>query len=606
MPIDKDTRDLEEIIQQFKVAYDAVLPHWQRMERLQASYENIIDLNTWPTMSEIPIPLMFITVEQALPYAMDYLFPDNKFIELTPRDVTVERERVETAEAALHYTLLRKMQIKKHGFKTIKDCFKLGVGYGVIEPKIITPPRSFANRAIMDGQVMARSRQMTLGEPIAVESYRYISPGQVVPMPDGDTPDSVSGYFILDVYNEYDFRQMYQQSRSAFGKNLYRGDVEKIIEEARFKNFHSNIQTADFMAVLGGRNILVTNQGLDTGCVQVPVLKMYTKNRCVWIANGTTKIYEVKDKYQTLKGPLVKASACPDGDRWFPMSITEASEKLSYGVNVFFNAMMDLMTRHLNPQRVVNDRSVLDARKLTRDPFADIHSTGPANEAVQYLNLPPIPQQLFSMGDMLQNWHAQANAQPLALNGQGSPGLVRGGINAFESLLQNPIGREKLASTILEMGWLNDVVERTIILMQIMAPEGGQRIVERDFDRATGDRIFVEKTITPDDLRQVYDFEVNLRAKMRNSNAEFGNRVALFDRLMNFPQYVDVKGALEYLANDDFLKRKVLLPDETIRQNQQAQQQMAMQAQAQQQAEGGAAGIGTSPGQQALEGMTGA
>jgi hypothetical protein len=597
-----DTTDLEDILQQFKLAYDAVVPHWQRMQRLQASYENMIDLATWPTMSEIPVPLMFMTVEQALPYAMDYLFPDNKFVELTPRDSGVPRSAVENAESALHYTLLRKMQLKKTGFKTIKDCYKLGVGYGLVEPRIVTPPVAMTNRAMYQGRVMARKRQMALGEPVLMESYRYISPGQVVPMPDGADPESVSGYFILEVYNEHDFRKMYKQSKTVYGKSVYKGDPDKIVKEAEAKNFHSNLQMADFMAILGGIDLLKTNNGQKTGCVQVPVLKFYTKNRCVWIANGTTKMYEVKDKYQTLRGPLVKASAWPDGDRWFPMSITEASEKLSYGVNVFFNAMMDLTTKHLNPQRVINDRAVLDGRKLSRDPFADIHATTDAREAVSYLTPPPMPQQLFSMGDMLQNWHAQTNAQPLALNGQGSAGLVRGGINAFESLLQNPIGREKLASSLLELGWLNDVVERTIILMQIMAPDAGQKIVNTEYDPMTNDRVFVEKTITQEDLRQVYDFDINLRAKLRNSIAEFGNRAALFDRLMQYPQYVDVKGALEYLANDDSLRRKVLLPDEVIRQNQQTEQQLTIQERAMGIQK--AAGEQTSLGEQAAAGAS--
>lgn len=602
MATDKDRKDTEEVIQQFKLAYDAVVPHWQRMQRLQASYENIIDLNNWPTMSEIPIPLMFMTVEQALPYVVDYLFPDQRFIELTPRSSAVDRQSVENAETALHYTLMRKMQLKKVGLKTLKDCYKLGVGYGMVEPKIITPPVAITNKAFFGGRRVASMRQMALGEPVLVESYRYLSPGQVVPMPDGDSPDNVSGYFILDVYSEDDFRDMYTQSKAAYKKLVYKGDVEKIIEEAKGRNFHSNLQCGDFMAILGGKDLTMTNSGQETGSVQVPVLKFYSKHRCVWIANGTTKIYEVKDKYQTLKGPLVKASAWPDGDRWFPMSITEASEKLSYGVNVFFNAMMDLTTKHLNPQRVVNDRAVLDSRKLSRDPFADIHSTGDAREAVAFLQMPPIPQQLFGMGDMLQNWHAQANAQPMALNGQGSPGLVRSGANAFESLLQNPIGREKLAAAVLEMGWLNDVVERTIILMQLMVPDSGERIVTSSFDSQTGDRMFIEKTITPDDLRQVYDFEINLRAKLRNSVAEFGNRAALFDRLVQYPQYVDIKGAFEYLAGDDYVKRRVLLPDDVIRQNQQAEQMMTMQERAAGVAKATEGGPPTSLGQQAAAG----
>ena len=105
-----------EIINLYRWAYSEFIKHFARMERLQASFDNQINPDEWPTLSQIPIPMAFISVEQALPFAMDFLFPNNRFIELIPKTPGVSWETRRSVEDLVEATLLETMKIRRRSF----------------------------------------------------------------------------------------------------------------------------------------------------------------------------------------------------------------------------------------------------------------------------------------------------------------------------------------------------------------------------------------------------------------------------------------------------------------------------------------------------------
>ena len=166
----------------------------------------------------------------------------------------------------------------------------------------------------------------------------------------------------------------------------------------------------------------------NEGPILIPILKCYFKGEHVWLANGDTIMYHIKDDVQTLGCPIIKASSAIDSGSWWAQSDVSASKDVSDGIITFKNAMMDLMTYYLHPTTTYNELLMGSNNKAPEvGPHQRISTIGDVRQAVGYLAPPPMPQQVFATGQMLEQDHATSNGQPLNLQGQGVAGLVRGG-----------------------------------------------------------------------------------------------------------------------------------------------------------------------------------
>ena len=577
-------RTVNEIMELYRWAYMEAIPAFKRMERYMAAYDNIIEAAAWPTLSEIPIPTMFVMVEQALPFTLEYLYPDTKMFSLIPNR-PVEMDTVSAVERLLHHTLCKTMNIRATQEPTIRDVYKLGLGYGIVEPKVVYPQEEYIAQVWEGGQKMAERKFLGSGEPTLVENYRYISAGQVIPLPGKSEVDTADGHFIIEIFTETEVHRLYDQ----YPEKL-KASADEIINEARRERFDSRLDLASFLAKLGGRDMRMRPQQRQYMPL-IPVMKFYEPDGEYWIANGRTVIYEKHSPHSNMRSGLIKASAWPDGNRWFPVGISEAAERLHYGINVYFNAMMDLFTDHWHPQRIINRKLIPD--DAPRDPYADIQSYGEPEKSVGYVQRPQINSAVFTIGELLQKFHAQATGQPDALNGAGSPGMVRSGANSFESLMQMPLGREKIAAAHLETGMLEQTIQKTIILAQALVDKSGKRFPVEQWDEQMKKRYFAHETVSQDDLNNVWTFELNLREKLRSAAADFANKAGKYDRAMKTPQYFDIRELANFLFDDDRTVQRVMLPAAVVQQRQEQEQKMQMMERAaavRKSGEGGAEG----------------
>jgi len=347
---------------------------------------------------------------------------------------------------------------------------------------------------------------------------------------------------------------------------MFMGNVDSIVNQARHMNFDARHILADTMHRLSGYDIPTINQGDRKIPVVIPIVRCYFDHEETWIANGTTRIWEVKDKFQNLQSDLIKWSAWPDGTRWFPMNITEASERMAYGMNIWYNGLVDLAMYMMNPTRIINTQ-IADDPNIGRGPQADIKVSGDPQKAVQYMDLPQFPTQLFEMGQVLQTFHSNANAQLSTVRG-GQAGLVRGGSNALETLLATSTGRQLLAASAVKSGALKPLIEKVLIKKQMIISEGGNRFVDTTFNGDTGKREFAERTVTRADMRNIFRVELDLQVARMNSAADFAEDAAFFDRAQQQPDLFDQRELYADLANDEAKVRRVMLPENVVRDRQ--------------------------------------
>ena len=582
-------KTVDEMMARFEHGYDTALPQFIKFERLQQAYDNYIDSASWPTISEIGFPVAYTSVEEQLPLAMKYLFPKNRFINLTP-SAMMEPSAVQRIENDLRYTIRTKMSAEVATLPSIKDCFKLGVGYGLIDTVTITPPAVRNNILAQGSNVIQKIPQMSLGKPVKVPVYKYISPSNVIPMPGGanvDGPNSAA-HFVIDIKTEAEFRSLYEEKDSE-GNPYFKGSPDDIVKEARHLNFDSRAIDVDLIYKVAGYDLAATNQSDRKIPVSIPIVKCYFPHQEVWIANGTTLIWEVKDKYQTLMSDLIKWSASPDGDRWYPMSMSEASERLNAGINVWYNGMIDLSMYMMNPTRVINSDKIDHPDDVARGPRSDIKVRGNVQDAVSYLDLPSFPNQLFDMGGVIERFHGNANATQRSVK-DGQAGLVRGGTNALEALMSSSTGRQFLAAIVLKTGALKPLVEKTLIKKQLLVDQSGESFIERDVDPDTGALIFNKNSVTLEEYRNVFQVELDMPEARINSGASMAERQGFFDRAKQDPTLFDKRKLYELLSEDDQLVRRVMLPENVVKEREArlAEANMAAAERGEQTAGGGA------------------
>jgi hypothetical protein len=362
---------------------------------------------------------------------------------------------------------------------------------------------------------------------------------------------------------------------------------------------------------------LVRNLGIGKGempamktarsVISVPILKCYFRGQHVWLANGNEVIMNLESTPETRKNPIVMAQSSPDAGRWFTPGIVAASEDPNQATNQFYNAILDILSYHLHPTRIIDKRALPDGNLPPHEPFQDIEVYGSPKDAVQYAQPPPIQPGLLSIGDILQQFGASATGQPLALQGQATPGMLRGGVGAFESMLSGAFGRQKMTAAIIESGWLESVVVRTLSLSQSIIQGNGRSFIS-EREGPDGRPEYFEQTITPNEIRNTWDVGIDLDEKMRNAVADESMKMQKFSMMKDDP-YVNPYESRKWFFDDKDLARRLLgskeLAEQTRAQVQERAAQILAEAQAAQiqaqEAAGGTQSSGLEPGQTRAE-----
>jgi len=571
---------VQEIMEIFAWCYNNSTGDLQRMESFQRMYDNTVNESAWPTVSKMPIPVLFTMVAKALPPIMSGLFPKNQFIRLMPQEEGVDMESVAKVEQAVQQNIINRMRLQHYALATVKDCMKLSVGYGIIEPVSVSPAMSSIATLRRGQKVIQKSRLMQMAPQKLVERFKYVSPGQVIVSKDGtdfNGHSRVSYAFYLDTYSEQQFRNLFAKSpKDGEGTPIMKGNVEEIIAEARTSGFYANVPVVNMIAKLGGVDINMLNKADTRIPVRIPVLKMYAENEHVWIANGTKIIYSAENQYQTMRTPLVKCSAWPEGDRFYPMSSTEAAQPMGLGVNVWMNAMFDLLTYHLKPM-MAYDKTKTGNKPPERGPNSEIGMAGDVNTGIRFLEPPQMQAGMFTVGEFLQRAYGSAVGQEAFLQ-EGSPGLLRGGAYAFESLLNTSTARDILTSAILQTGFIEPTVLQTMIYMQLRVQGGTNDVYRiREYNAKQRKEVFRTLEITENDIIHAFDVSLDMPHSGRNETAAKQGALSEFNVLKGDPM-VDQWELRSELLYDESKIRRLLLPKEDVRKMQEEDRETQLAA----------------------------
>lgn len=577
-------------------SYRRYKPTIDRLQSLTNAYENVLNAALFPTISKMAVPDHFAMVQESLPIALDYVWPDSqRTYTLNPLDMDVDMERLDRAEYALNYIVRQRMRAKWTTLPSIINALKTGIGYSAIVPMVKTPPATINMLWTKGGQVQGSQQSVGIGRPVKTLAIKNVGVGQIIPSDDGSDfngDDRVSHVWWVDLYHEGEFRRMFKKLKSDVEDADVSGDVEFLIKQANDFGFTTKIPLASIIAELGGIEIdRKTANPFDGEYVQVPVIKCYGDQEIVWIANGTTVIYHEKDPIQVLHRPLVKWSVTVDNSKWHPMNPAEAGATIANGKNLYYNLMMDLAIRATRPYMVYDKSRTTGGKPPIVGVDGMIGVDGSAGgEVINFPAQPQINQGHAMVSNMLDGLYARAVGQSDALQNP-TPGMVRGGLHALESIIASTQGRQKVGAMIMEMGAVEPIGQLTMIYMQKIIENGGMAISEREFDNDTGEGRVKRTNVTPDDIRVAYEVSLDTRGKVRTTT-DFNERAAVFNLIKDDP-YFDpyttrefLVGSYPNLRNGQYSRKKSREIQERLAQ-QQAQEAQAAQAGSIQNAPGG-------------------
>jgi hypothetical protein len=561
----------------FSWAYKKSESDYTRIVSMQKSYDNVVSQTAWPTISKIPIAAFFDAVEKSLPIALDGIFSAANRIRLVSLEQGVTIEQIRKSELALHDLVTYRMKLPKVSIPTIKDVFKCSVGFGIIEPIYISPPASLQITA--EGR---STRAMEIGQSVRTLRFRYLTPAQICVTPDGsnfngDNPVSVS--FFFDSYNENQLRDMYDDSKLDGEKPEMTGNVEAIISEARSKGFTSETTIETFVGQMGGISPSKIKPDSDKVPCRVPVLKVYDnyKRRHLWIANGTTIIYDKSDEFQTMRCPLIKATAWMDATRFYPMSTPEAFQKIGWTKNIIVNMFLDMLTKNLKRPLIYN--SEFFDKEPSFGPDDKIRTSAPdARLGAAYMEGPKVDQSSLTFYEYI-------NGIGQSLLGQRDfmeKNYARGGSMAFSDLLSSTEGIDRLKWTILETTFVENVLQQALIYLQTTVDDEGITVRQRKINKATGKEELHDETVTVDDIVHGYELVLDLGQKKRMGAMDMQLGLQKYDRKMASPYFDHFEVAASLCDSPEDESREIKSREEVARiqaeQDRQRAEQQAMEA----------------------------
>ena len=568
-----------ELLGMLKYALEEQAPDFNRLLSMQLSYDNKIDPMFWPTQSQLPTAQHFVAVENALKPAFDMCFPETNGVGLVAGEDGITPENLRNAEWALWTMVQYRMRLRQAAFRSLKDCFKMSVGYGLVEPFFVTPEQSTGISVVEKG-VRRNLRTMGRGEVQRSVRYRYVSPGRVVPWVEGvdfNGPDATPVCFF------YDPRDVDELEEMLTNKELLPEGAEtyfdrKDAEDAANNAYRQGWDAFRLVSLLGGRKSGAVRTPPKGAPVKVPLWRVFEKpGRESWIipsSQNSGKLVLEIDRGQETRVGLVKWSAWPDGDRWFPMSTPEADHDRAFAYDLFMNFMFDMMTRMKDSPRVINKSALKPgSRELPygEDIFVE---TADVTKAASYLESPRMDPALPAVGDRLEKLGAQiwGTADFTQKN------FTRGGTMAFQDLLNTMQARQQLSGIILEMGALTDVYEHVLVNLREMSSGGDLRLRRASYSPEAGRTVEDARTVTNEDLAHAYEMVLDPTQRRMLGGMGDQMRFQMWQALQENPNtYPDEVNMLLFPAPEQVINR-VFRPAQEQRDIQEEQRQAELLA----------------------------
>jgi hypothetical protein len=299
----------------------------------------------------------------------------------------------------------------------------------------------------------------------------------------------------------------------------------------------------------------------------------------LWIVpsaqNAGRVVYSIDRGEQSRVG-LVKWSAWPDGDRWFPMSTPEADHDRAFAYDLFMNFMFDIMSKTKDTPRVISKASLKPGQRdvpYGEDIFVE---SGDARTAVAYLDTPRLDPSIPLVGDRLEAlgskiWGTQDFTQK---------NYTRGGTMAFQDLLNTMQARQQLSGLILEMGALTDVYEHTLAIMQQLSVDGDLRLRRASYSAELKRQVEESKVVTNEDLGHAYELVLDPTQRRMLGGMTDQFRLQLWQALQENPNtYPDEVNMLLFPAPEQ-VSNRIFRPAEEQRTVQAENREAALLAQA--------------------------
>lgn len=547
----------------YEYSFDEAKPFLDIAIAMKLEHDNAVDPRKIPTRSKMSIPHKFAQVEEALSKAHEYLWPPSNPVRAVPAGESSSIEDAHKVSDALYHMAKDRMSCQEESLPTTRDSVKVGFGYAIVEPCKFQRLEPFVIDVQQDGKSVGNSTEMDIGDPISSLRQRYVSPGQIIPYPDGATTNGTSRastVFFWDFETEHNFRNMVSEENlegldfdvAKLGKE----EIEAIVKKAKEGDITFAGDTFGYIAKLGGLDYTKITSADDQAQATIPILKVYREGEHVWLANGTVMIYRQASKAQTYRCPILKMSAVRDGMSWYPYTTSEALMDVNWNRNVWLNMITDIMTWSAKRPLVYSTTSFDEAPEFGPDSM--IPTSAPdARTGAAFLAPPSIANGDMQLGEILDGRASEISGD----KDFTQKNFSRGGSGAFNDLLNSSRGRERIAGAVMESGFMRDLFTQILIYMQVDGLGFTGNSIQ--FDEKKGEEVLSRIDVTGDDMKQSFDITISLDAKRTSTEFTPAERLQIGQAYKEDPMARPYEIARFIFANDE-LTHKIMKPSEEV------------------------------------------
>lgn len=567
-----DQKWLDELKDLLRFSWDQMATDRKRIASLRRTADNLIEKSMWPTTSQIPIPYQAAMIEAAVGPALESMFPPTSMVKMIGA-AGVDPDVVDRVSWALWLMMTSRMRMQRAFVRPIQDCFTVSVGYAVIEPIIVTPPAAFS---VIAGD--QRARVLGKGPEITDLRMRHVPAGNIVPYPSGtdfNGSDATPFAFWLDPISEDAFRRLVKDVKANGDEDWRNIDVEEIIEFSRSRAFNMQVSMEDFAEKGAGRRT-VSRNNYPNAPGMIPLIKCYAteRGRWTWIFPGQEWqiVFDKQDEVDVARCNLIKLDAWSNSNRWFGFSQPEATEKINWGKNILFNAMIDIVNRNLNSTLVYNNQ-MMDNPPAPK-PGGTMGVPGRPDEMAAFMNHPGIDMSSLRVFEQLDAMGEKITGQKDMM----SKNFTRGGTMAFQDLLASSGGIDRLRHMNLETGGFESAANQTLIYMQTLGINMGLTFEKPAYDQPTGKDFTEVFSVTEDDLVHGFQAVLDYGEKHRRGSQDAQMDLQRYAAVKDDPSF-DKWALGELIFRDPYELNRMRLPRDVVRRKQAEQEAVALAAQ---------------------------
>lgn len=550
-----ESKLINDIKNDLQFAHTKATPFLDIAVQNKLEHDNELNEEHMPTRSKMSLPYKFAQVEEMLGKAHEYLWPPMNTVEATPDDEGITLEQAIKVERGLYHMAKDTMRCPDECLPIERDSISVGFGYGIIEPFTYQKlERNIITAESDGGKLLARTVEMAVGDLRTMLRLRYVSPGQIIPYPDGYSPNGhgrSSILFFMDFMPEFEFRNFCSDRRDDSETmdfdvaKLSKEKIDSIVQKAK-NGSNNNIPAGWFTHIkkLGGPDYQRLCGAQLTAEATIPILRVYRDNEHIWLANGDTIIYRQSARTQVFRRPILKMSAVRDGTHWYPYTTSEAMRDVNFNRNVWLNLVFDIMTWAANRPLVYSTTEMDKAPEF--GPNSKIAVRGRAQDGAAFLAPPGIGADTLQVGAIMDDKASEISG----MKDFTQKNFSRGGMHAFNDMLQSAKGKERIAGAVMESGFMHDLFEQILIYMQIagIGFDGNTR----SFNEETGTEEMAFLSVDSDDFKNSFTLKVSLDKKYSVDEFSISDRIAIFREIKDDPMF-DPYEARRFLFGDDNL-----------------------------------------------------